>query len=149
MAIKRTIHEYCQKCGELDARETEAWIIWNLHDCPKAPPGRPMTPPKWTQKADITFTPKPPRTLDQITTAARQGLPASVDELRLAVCAYDVLMANLKVVENAVQLAEYFKAADTVPEIYLGPNNDPREPGVKEWHEAFINIEEKQDENRN
>lgn len=79
------------------------------------------------------------RTLDQITTAARQGLPVTETELRLAVCAYDVLMAKLKVPENPVQLAEYFKAADTAPELYLGPNNDPRELGVKEWHEAFIN----------
>ena len=80
------------------------------------------------------------RTLDEITTAVRRAEAVTVEELLLAVCAYDVLMSKLKVPDNPVQLAEYFIAGDTSPEEYIGPANDPRNPEAVTWHKTMIGV---------
>jgi len=81
------------------------------------------------------------RTLDQITTAVRRAEPVTVEELTLAVCAYDVLISKLKVENNPVQLQEYFIAGDNTPLDYIGPANDPRNAASVHWHKAFIGVE--------
>lgn len=77
------------------------------------------------------------RELHEITDAARRNEPATEEELRLAVCAYDVLMVQLELDKDPKQLAKFFTAAEASPEDYLGPANDPRNPDVVAWHKAF------------
>lgn len=81
------------------------------------------------------------RTLDEITAAVRRAEPVTTEELTLAVCAYDVLMAVLKVENNPVQLQEYFVAGDTDPLTYIGPANDPGNPESVHWHKTMIGVE--------
>lgn len=80
------------------------------------------------------------KTLDQITHAARVGAKLTVDELRFAVCAYDVLLAQLDVSRYPVQLSAYFQAAETPPEKYIGHANHPDDPGFQEWYRAFKSL---------
>lgn len=54
------------------------------------------------------------RTLSDITDAARRGEAVTEEELRLAVCAYDV---------------------------FIAPSNDPDNPEAVAWHKAFINVD--------
>lgn len=83
------------------------------------------------------------RTLDDITTAVRRNEPVTEIELRMAVCAYDVLLAALDIPGNPVQLQKYFIAGDSDPVEYVGPENDPRNPESVKWHWAFIGVEVK------
>lgn len=78
------------------------------------------------------------RTLDEITTAARRAEPVTKDELILAVCAYDVLLASIKLEHYPVMLAEYFKASDSPPGAYIGPANDPNSAEAVHWHKVMI-----------
>jgi len=80
------------------------------------------------------------RTLDEITTAVRQNLPVTEEELRFSVCAYDVLLSRLKTENNPVQLQEYFIASGCDPEVYVGPENDPTNPEAVAWHKAFLSF---------
>lgn len=79
------------------------------------------------------------RTLQQITDAARRGEPATEEELRLAVCAYDVFIAQLELEKDPKQLQKFFVAAEAVPREYIGPANDPDNQDAVDWHKAFIN----------
>lgn len=81
------------------------------------------------------------RTLHEITDAARRNEPATEEELRLAVCAYDVLLAQLEVENDPKQLEKFFAASTRAPLQFIGPANDPRDPDVVAWHRAFINVE--------
>lgn len=81
------------------------------------------------------------RTLSDITDAARRGEPVTEEELRLAVCAYDVFIAQLELEKDPKQLAKFFVAAESDPREYIGPANDPDNPEVVAWHKAFINTE--------
>ncbi|MAL49648.1 MAG: hypothetical protein CMH18_07805 [Methylophaga sp.] len=80
------------------------------------------------------------RQLHEITDAVRRNEAATEEELRLAVCAYDVLMVQLELDRDPKQLAKFFTAAEASPEDYIGPQNDPRDPKVAAWHRAFINV---------
>lgn len=80
------------------------------------------------------------RQLHEITDAVRRNEPATEEELRLAVCAYDVLMVQLELDRDPKQLQKFFFAAEAAPDAYLGPENDPRDPGVAAWHRAFIKV---------
>jgi hypothetical protein len=80
------------------------------------------------------------RTLDEITTAVRRAEPVTTEELALAVCAYDVLLAKLEVDKNPVQLQEYFVAGDNDPAEYIGPENDPRNAESVNWHKTIIGV---------
>lgn len=80
------------------------------------------------------------RQLHEITDAVRRNEPVTEEELRLAVCAYDVLMVKLELDQDPKQLAKFFEASELAPDAYIGPANDPRDPGVVAWHKAFINI---------
>lgn len=82
------------------------------------------------------------RSLEDITDAVRRNEPATEDELRLAICAYDVLLAQLQLENNPVLLAEFFKAGEADPSTYIGPANDPRNPEAVAWHKAFKTVEE-------
>lgn len=80
------------------------------------------------------------RTLAQITDAARRGENVSHGELLYAVVAYDVLLARFEVEKHPVQLAEFFKAAEQCPRVYVGVANDPAEQGAREWHAAMLSV---------
>lgn len=82
------------------------------------------------------------RSLEDITDAVRRNEPATEDELRLAICAYDVLLAQLQLDKNPVLLAEFFKAGEADPLTYIGPANDPRNPEAVAWHKAFKKVED-------
>ena len=86
------------------------------------------------------------RTLQEITDAARRNEPITPQELRYAVCAYDVFLSKVDLEQNVEQLQEFFIAAESIPLEYIGPANDPNDPNVVNWHKAFINVgtEEKQ-----
>ena len=79
-------------------------------------------------------------TLTEITEVVRRGEPVSIDQMRYAICAYDVLLANLKVNENATLLEKFFIAAEMEPKKYIGWDNDPDNPDFVAWHKAFINV---------
>jgi len=86
------------------------------------------------------------RTLSDITDAARRGEPVTEEELRLAVCAYDVFIAQLELEKDPKQLAKFFVAAESDPREYIGPANDPDNPEAVAWHKAFINTEVKEND---
>lgn len=75
------------------------------------------------------------RKLHEITSAARLGETITDEEARLAICAYDVMLANLQHVPDA--LFEYFRAAELTPRQYIGPNNDPDNPEAVEWYKTW------------
>ena len=74
------------------------------------------------------------KTLNQITQAARIGHPLTEEELRLAVCAYDVMIAQLNPNDHLEVLAEYFKAAEASPKEYIGWGNHPDNPDFVKWY---------------
>lgn len=77
------------------------------------------------------------RSLSEVTAAVRQGEEVTEDELRCAVVAYDVLIAQLDLPASAVQLMRYFQAADADLRDYIGEANDPDEPTAREWYAAM------------
>jgi len=81
------------------------------------------------------------KTLTEVTEAARLGEPLTNDELRFAVCAYDVLIAQFKVERYVDQLQEFFVAGEAVPEEYLTPANHPDNPDFVTWYRTFLNLE--------
>lgn len=82
------------------------------------------------------------RKLVDITDAARRNEKPTYDELLYAVCAYDVMLAQIKIENHPVLLAEFFKAGESDPKIYIGTNNDPNNTECNEWHKAFVNVGE-------
>ena len=83
------------------------------------------------------------RTLQEITDRARRNEPLTVNELRYAVCAYDVLLAQMDLPKNYQDLKLFMVAADIDPKEYIGIANDFIFPDVREWHKTMINIEQK------
>lgn len=79
------------------------------------------------------------RTLSEITAAVRQGDPVTGDELRYAVVAYDVMVAQMELPNNPDQLRHYFQAADNDPREYAGEANDPALPDARQWYAAMHN----------
>lgn len=79
------------------------------------------------------------RTLQDITDAARVNGVATDEELRLAIVAYDVLLARLGLENDPKQLEKYLRAVDSFPRAYIGTANDPNNEAAREWHRAFIN----------
>jgi len=82
------------------------------------------------------------RTLQQITDATRRNEEATEEELRFAVCAYDVLLAQLELEQDPKQLQKFFIAAEADPRAYIGPTNNPLNAEARDWHKAFINVGE-------
>ena len=85
------------------------------------------------------------RTLQEITDAARRNEPITDNELRYAVCAYDVLLFQLDLSKDYKQLKKFMIAADMDPREFIGPANDPRNPYAVNWHKTTINIIESKD----
>lgn len=83
-------------------------------------------------------------TLSEITEACRTGKALtespSSHTLRLAICAYDVLLSKLHVELTPAYLAEYFKAAESKPTEYIGWNNNPGNPEFLEWYAAMKGV---------
>lgn len=82
-----------------------------------------------------------PLTLNGITQRARTGRPLSEEELRLAVCAYDVLFAQINADKFPGVLKEYFRAAEITPEVYIGWQNNPNNPEFVQWYLQNITID--------
>ena len=80
------------------------------------------------------------RSLTEITYAVRRNEPATLDEMRYAIVANDVLLAQLHIAWNEHQLADFFAAAESCPKAYVGWDNDPENPEAVEWHRQNINI---------
>lgn len=80
------------------------------------------------------------RTLDEITTAVRRNETVTTDEMRLAIVAYDVLMAKFNIEKYPTLMHEYFIAGDAVPEEYVGDANHPDNHDAVEWHKRNIGI---------
>lgn len=80
------------------------------------------------------------RTLSEITAAVRQGDPTTAEELRYAVVAYDVLVAQLELPNDPAKLYHYFQAADNDPREYIGEANDPAFAGAREWYRAMHGV---------
>lgn len=56
MAVKVTVRERCDKCGQRDARLEGNRVIRSLHRCPKAPPG-PSSVPHPLPLSQVNFFP--------------------------------------------------------------------------------------------
>ncbi len=80
------------------------------------------------------------RTLTEITNATRRGENVTFEELRYAVCAYDVMFASSYPSQHRPLLEEFFKAAESDPREYIGWDNDPENPDVVDWHQSQINM---------
>jgi len=80
------------------------------------------------------------RTLTQITDAVRRGEEVTTDELRYTVAAYDVMVAKFNIQQDRQQMEEFFRAAESDPREYIGPENDPDNPEVVAWHKSHINL---------
>lgn len=80
------------------------------------------------------------RTLDEIVGAVRANEPATTEELRRAVVAFDVLLSRLQVDRHFDQLTEYFKAAEAAPKDYAGWDNDPDNPEVVTWYKTMKGV---------
>lgn len=83
------------------------------------------------------------RTLSEITSAVRMNEPVSHEELRYAICAYDVVFAHLHVENDPEQLAEYFQAGSMDPKEYIGWANDFENDEFKQWYKTMNSIEER------
>lgn len=77
------------------------------------------------------------RTLSEITAAVRQAEPVTEEELRYAVVAYDVMVAQMELPNDPARLYHYFQAADNDPRAYIGEANDPAFAGAREWYRAM------------
>lgn len=82
------------------------------------------------------------RTLQEITDAVRRNEHATSDELRYAIAAYDVFLAKIEIEKYVPLLTEFFIAAESSPRKYIGPENDPKNKKVAEWHRAVINVKD-------
>ena len=80
------------------------------------------------------------RTLDEITTAVRRNEPVTTDEMRLAIVAYDVLLAKFNIENYPTLMHEYFLAGDAPPDGYVGEANHPDNANAVEWHKMNIKV---------
>lgn len=55
MAIKRTIHEICPKCGEKRARLENGFVWWPLCSCARQGPV--PSPPRKVREDEVIFVP--------------------------------------------------------------------------------------------
>jgi len=78
------------------------------------------------------------RTLDEITTAVRRNEPVTTEEMRLAIVAYDVLLARFNIEQYPKLMHEYFIAGDAPLDEYVGGANNPDNPDAVEWHKNTI-----------
>lgn len=80
------------------------------------------------------------RTLDRIITSARLNEPLDPDEARYAIVAFDVLLAQLKLDQDAERLKEWMVAATNTPREYAGEANDPLNPDAVTWYRAMHGV---------
>lgn len=80
------------------------------------------------------------RSLGDIVSAVRSGEPVDFDELRLAVVAFDVLLAQQGLQQHPAALQAYFEAAQLDPREYVGVNNDPDNEGAAVWYRAMLSV---------
>lgn len=58
MAIKSTVYEICQRCGQQQAWLDTDGSVRLSHNCPQAPPG-PPNPPRRYRPGEVVFVAKP------------------------------------------------------------------------------------------
>lgn len=80
------------------------------------------------------------RSLDGIVAAARLNEPLEPDEARYAIVAFDVLLAQLNLDQDATRLKEWMVAATASPKEYVGKANDPAEPDAVAWYRAMHSV---------
>jgi len=80
------------------------------------------------------------RALNRIVDSVRRNESATEDELRMAICAQDILIAKavaaLKEHGHTELIAEYFKASAVSADLYVGWENSPENPDFVKWHRA-------------
>lgn len=74
------------------------------------------------------------RTLDEIVAAIRSGRPYTKEEAAYTVVAFDVLLAQLALDQDAPRLQHWMSAATQSPKEYIGPANDPANPDATSWY---------------
>lgn len=79
------------------------------------------------------------RTLSEITAAVRQGDPVTGDELRYAVVAYDVMVAQMELPNGPARpgRSTTSRRRTTTPREYIGQANDPAFPDARQWYAAM------------
>lgn len=77
------------------------------------------------------------KTLDEIVATVRSGGTPTVDEMRYAIVAFDVLLYQLDLPADVARLQEYFKAAESSVSEYVGEANSPDNPEAVRWYEAM------------
>jgi hypothetical protein len=56
--LKRTVYEFCPKCGERDARlRDDGMLAWGIHFCRLGYQGRPHDPPHLDRPDSVYFVP--------------------------------------------------------------------------------------------
>ena len=81
------------------------------------------------------------RTLDEIVASARLNEPLDPDEARYAIVAFDVLLAQLNLDQDAERLKEWMVAATNSPQEYAGEANDPQNPDAVAWYRAMHGVQ--------
>jgi len=81
------------------------------------------------------------RTLDEIVASARLNEPLDPDEGRYAIVAFDVLLAQLNLDQDAERLKEWMVAATNSPQEYAGEANDPQNPDAVAWYRAMHGVQ--------
>lgn len=94
-------------------------------------PVRPMLPGNDTTSG---------RTLDQIIDKVRRGGTVATDDLRYAVVAFDVLLAQLDLPSDVARMEKYMQAAALPPRRYVGEGNDPENPEAVAWFVAMKGV---------
>lgn len=81
------------------------------------------------------------RTLDEIVASARLNELLDPDEARYAIVAFDVLLAQLNLDQDAERLKEWMVAATNSPQEYVGEANDPQNPDAVAWYRAMHGVQ--------
>lgn len=81
------------------------------------------------------------RTLDEIVAAARLNEELDADDARYAIVAFDVLLSQLNLDQDAERLKEWMVAATNSPQEYAGEANDPQNPDAVAWYRAMHGVQ--------
>lgn len=80
------------------------------------------------------------RTLDEIVAAVRSNETYTEDELVYAVVAFDVLLSQLALDQDATRLQHWMAAAVRDPREYVGEANDPANSVAVDWYRSMHNV---------
>lgn len=80
------------------------------------------------------------RTLDEIVAAVRSNENYTEDELIYSIVAFDVLLSQLALDQDATRLQRWMAAATQSPKDYAGRANDPANPEAANWYRAMHGV---------